>query len=46
MTVKFLKKKFNSMKMCAVFTTVCFAISTLGANLYAIPMAEKCEQKI
>jgi len=45
MTVKFLKKKFNSMKMCAVFTTVCFAISTLGANLYAIPMAENANKK-
>ncbi|MBR4632874.1 MAG: hypothetical protein IKO48_06125, partial [Elusimicrobia bacterium] len=40
-----LKKNFNSIKICAVFTTVCFLISTLGANLYAIPMAENTNQK-
>ena len=45
MIKNFLKKKFNSIKICAVFTTVCFMVSTLGANLYAIPMAEDSNQK-
>ena len=45
MIIKFIKKKINSIKICAVFTTVCFLVSTLGANLYAIPMAENANQK-
>ena len=45
MIIKFIKKKFNSIKICAVFTTVCFVVSTLGANLYAIPLAENASQK-
>ncbi|MBO7431957.1 MAG: hypothetical protein J6U02_03565 [Elusimicrobia bacterium] len=45
MIIKNLKKKFNSMKMCAVFTAVCFIMSTLGANLYAIPTAENANKK-
>ncbi len=45
MIIKFIKKKFNLIKICAVFTTVCFVVSTLGANLYAIPLAENANQK-
>ena len=45
MIKNFLKKNFNSIKICAVFTTVCFLVSTLGANLYAIPVAENINQK-
>ena len=45
MIIKILKRKFNSIKICAVFTTVCFMVSTLGANLYAIPMTENTNQK-
>ena len=45
MIIKFLRERFNSIKICAVFTTVCFMISTLGANLYAIPMAENTNKK-
>lgn len=45
MIIKFIKKKFNLIKICAVFTTVCFVVSTLGANLYAIPLAENANKK-
>ncbi|WP_372519409.1 HD-GYP domain-containing protein [Candidatus Ruminimicrobiellum ovillum] len=45
MIIKFIKKKINLIKICAVFTTVCFVVSTLGANLYAIPLAENANQK-
>ena len=45
MIIKLLTKKFNPIKTCAVFTVVCFMISTLGSNLYAIPMAENTNQK-
>ena len=45
MIIKFTKKRFNLIKICAVFTTVCFVVSTLGANLYAIPLAENANQK-
>ena len=45
MVVKFLKKKFNSIKICAVFTATCFMVSTLGANLYAIPTTDNAKQK-
>ena len=45
MIKNFLKKNFNSIKICAVFTTVCFLVATLGANLYAIPVAENINQK-
>ena len=45
MIIKFIKKKIDLIKICAVFTTVCFVVSTLGANLYAIPMAENVNQK-
>jgi hypothetical protein len=41
----FLKKNFNSIKICAVFTAVCFLVSVLGANLYAVPMTENINQK-
>ena len=43
--VKKIKKTINSVKLCAVFTAVCFMISTLGANLYAIPMSENPSKK-
>ena len=45
MIIKFLNKRLNSIKICAVFTTACFLISTLGANLYAIPMSENPNKK-
>ena len=45
MIIKFLRERFNSIKICAVFTAVSFMISTLGANLYAIPMAENTKKK-
>ena len=45
MIIKFLNKRFNSIKMCAVFTATCFIVSTLGANLYAIPLAENANKK-
>ena len=45
MIIKNLKKKFNSIKICAVFTTLCFLVSTLGTNLYAIPMSENINKK-
>ena len=45
MIIKFIKKKFDLIKICAVFTTICFVVSTLGANLYAIPLAENANQK-
>ncbi|MBR4633148.1 MAG: hypothetical protein IKO48_07540 [Elusimicrobia bacterium] len=41
----FLKKNFNSIKICAVFTAVCFLVSALGANLYALPQSEKINSK-
>ena len=43
--MEILKKKINLIKVCALFTTVCFVVSTLGANLYAVPAAEKTNQK-
>lgn len=45
MIINFLSKRFNSIKICAVFTAVSFIISTLGVNLYAIPMAENTDKK-
>ncbi|MBO7610604.1 MAG: hypothetical protein J6T23_00145 [Elusimicrobia bacterium] len=45
MIIKFLRGRFNSIKICAVFTAACFMISTLGANLYAISMVENSNQK-
>ena len=45
MVIKKIKEKLNKMKICAVFTAICFMISTLGANLYAIPLAENASQK-
>jgi len=45
MIIKLLFEKFNSIKICAVFTTICFIVSALGANLYAIPIAEDINQK-
>ena len=45
MIVKKLTEKLNKIKLCAVFTTACFMISTLGTNLYATPMAENITQK-
>ena len=45
MIIKFIKKKVSLIKICAVFTTICFVVSTLGANLYAIPLAENANQK-
>ena len=45
MILKKLTEKLNKIKICAVFTAVCFVISTLGANLYAIPMAENTNKK-
>ncbi len=43
--LKGLKKEINLIKTCAVFTTVCFVMSTMGANLYAIPMGENANKK-
>lgn len=43
--IKKIKKTINSIKLCAVFTAICFMISTLGANLYAIPMSENPSKK-
>ncbi len=40
-----LRKRINLIKTCAVFTTVCFIMSTMGANLYAIPMSENVNKK-
>ena len=45
MIKKYLKKKINGIKICAVITTVCFMVSTLGSNLYAIPMSENANKK-
>ena len=45
MILKKVKEKLNKIKICAVFTATCFIISTLGANLYAIPIAENTTQK-
>ena len=45
MIIKILKKKFNSIKICSIFTAICFMISTLGANIYAIPMTENANKK-
>ncbi|MBR3627355.1 MAG: hypothetical protein IKN42_00745, partial [Elusimicrobia bacterium] len=45
MTLKKIKEKLNKIKICAVFTAACFIVSTLGANLYAIPMAENVNKK-
>ena len=45
MIIKKIKEKLNRMKLCAVFRGTCFMISTLGANLYAIPMADNVSQK-
>ena len=45
MIVKKLTEKLNKIKICAVFTAACFVISTLGANLYAIPMSENTNKK-
>ncbi|MCR4662787.1 MAG: hypothetical protein K5622_02725 [Endomicrobiaceae bacterium] len=45
MMMEIIKKKFNLIKMCAVFTTVCFVISVTGANLYAIPAAGNINEK-
>ncbi|MBR3628647.1 MAG: hypothetical protein IKN42_07400, partial [Elusimicrobia bacterium] len=38
-------KKINKIKICAILTTICFVISTLGANLYAIPTADNINKK-
>jgi len=45
MIKKYLKKKINGIKICAVITAICFMVSTLGANLYAIPMSETANKK-
>lgn len=45
MIKKYLKKKINGIKICAIITTVCFMVSTLGANLYAIPISENTNKK-
>ena len=45
MIIKKLTEKLNKIKICAVFTAVCFVISTLGANLYAVPLAENTNKK-
>ena len=45
MIIKILKKKFNSIKICSIFTAICFMISTLGANIYAISMTENANKK-
>ena len=45
MIIKMLTKRLNGIKLCAVFTAACFMISTLGANLYAIPMEKNSNQK-
>jgi len=45
MIKKYLKKRVSSVKVCAVITAVCFMVSTLGANLYAIPMSETANKK-
>ena len=45
MIIKLLAERVNSIKICAVFTAVCFIVSTLGANLYAIPLAEDTNKK-
>ena len=45
MIIKKLMEKLNKIKICAVFTAACFVISTLGANLYAFPMAENTNKK-
>lgn len=40
-----LKLKLNKVKICAVITAISFMISTLGANLYAIPISENTNNK-
>jgi len=45
MIKKYLKKKINGIKICAVITAICFMVSTLGANLYAIPMSKTANKK-
>ena len=37
--------QFNSIKICAVLTAVCFMVSTLGANLYAVSMETKTNEQ-
>ena len=45
MITHLLKKKFSSVKICAVTTALCFLISTAGSSLYAVPLAETSDQK-
>ena len=45
MIIKKLREKLNKIKICAVLTAICFMISTLGANLYAIPVTDNSNQK-
>ena len=40
-----LKEKLNRIKLCAIFTAVCFMVTTVGSNLYAIPVAEKDNER-
>lgn len=45
MIKSYLKKRINSVKCCAIITTICFVLSTIGANLYAIPISEQENKK-
>ena len=45
MIKSYLKKRINSVKCCAIITTICFVLSTIGANLYAIPISEQANKK-
>ena len=45
MVFKKLKKAINSIKITAVFTAVCFLISTVGTNLYALSLSQNAAKK-